>query len=104
MPIFDTLVWKMCMYICATHEVNATDHVTMGTVHIFDIYHLTNMVATLHIYVQVHCYCGVPIDPTLVHIKLKHLVCDMNSYKVVDINMKKNKYGFQMQTNYCNDK
>ena len=58
------------------------------------------MVATLHMYVEVHWYCIEPIDPTLVHTH-QHLVCDTNSYKVMDITVKK--YGYQMQTNKCND-
>ena len=39
------------VYTCATYEVTASNHVTMGTVHIFDIYHRTNMAATLHMYI-----------------------------------------------------
>ena len=46
------------------------------------------MVATLHMYIQVHCYCTAPIDPTLVHISMKLFVSDTNSYKVMDINLK----------------
>ena len=33
--------------VCATYEVNAINHVTLGTVHIFNIFHWTNIVATL---------------------------------------------------------
>ena len=49
------------------HDVIAISQVTVGTLHIFDIYHRANMVATLHTYVPVHSYCTVPIDATLVH-------------------------------------
>ena len=75
--------------ICTTYEVTAFNHLVMGTVPIFDIYHLTNMVTISHIYVHVHCYCSAPIDLTLVHIYLKHFVSDSNSYKEMDINVKK---------------
>ena len=37
--IFDTLIWKMHTYTCPTYEVPAMNHVIMGTVYIFDIYH-----------------------------------------------------------------
>ena len=58
----------MYIHICATYEVTAINHVTMGTVYTFDIFNSTNMVATLHIYVQVHFYCNALKDPTLLHI------------------------------------
>ena len=41
---------------CATNEVTVINHVTMDTVHIFDLYHWTNTVATLHIFVPLHLY------------------------------------------------
>ena len=55
------------IHMCATYEVTSINHVTVSTVYILDIYHYTNMVATLHMHVQVHYYCSAPIDPTLVH-------------------------------------
>ena len=47
----------MYAHIFATYKVTAINHVTMGTVHIFDIYHCTNMVVTLEIHV--HCNAAV---------------------------------------------
>ena len=76
------------MHICATHEVTAINHVTTGTLHIFDIYHWTHMVVTMHIYVPLHCYCSALIDTTLVHKNIKHTAFDTYSYKVMDINVK----------------
>ena len=34
---FDRLIWKMYIQICATYEVTTNNHVTVSTVHIFDI-------------------------------------------------------------------
>ena len=56
------------MHICATYEATAIKHVTICNEYISDIYHSTNIVATLHIHAQVHYCCTAPIDPTLVHI------------------------------------
>ena len=53
------------------------------------INHWTNIVATLHIYVQLHCPCSAPIDPTVVQTYLKYLVSDTNSNKVVNKNVNK---------------
>ena len=50
------------------------------------------MVATLYIYVPLHCYHSAAIDPTLVHTLLKHLVCDTISYKENGTSVKTNKY------------
>ena len=63
----------MYTHICVIYKVTAVNHVTVETVHIFDIYHCTNMVV---IYVPLHFYCSEPIDPTSVHIQLKHLFSD----------------------------
>ena len=38
-PISDRCIWKMYTHICAIYEVTAVNHMTMETVHIFDIYH-----------------------------------------------------------------
>ena len=55
------------MHMCATYEDTAINIVRMGPVHIFDMYYLTNMVATLYTYIQMHFYCSASVDPTLVH-------------------------------------
>ena len=54
-------------------------------------------------YVPLHCYCSAPIGPTLVDTQLKHFVPDVNIYKIMGINVEKNKYGHQMEANECND-
>ena len=85
--IFDRLVWKMCVHTCAKYEVTAINHVTMGTVHLFDIHHWANMAATLHLYVHFKC------TATAWHLQTwhnTHLVPDTNSYKIMGINAKKN--------------
>ena len=79
----------MYTHICTTHEIITLSHVTVGNIHIFDIYYRTNMAATLCIYVPLHSYCSASIEPTLVHKSLKHLLSDTNSHKVIDINVKK---------------
>ena len=75
----------MNMHMCATYEVTAINHETMGSVQMFDIYDLTAMVSTLHIYILLHCYHSAPIDPTMVHTSLKQL--QSNGYKCKKINM-----------------
>ena len=87
--MFYRLIWKMYTHICATYDVTTFNHVTMGTVHVFDIYHWTNVVGTLHIY-MFHCTATVVHLQTLHYYTwLKHLVSDTNSYKVMRINVKK---------------
>ena len=39
------LINGMYAHVYATHEVTCTNHSTRSTLHIFDIYHLTNMAA-----------------------------------------------------------
>ena len=38
-------MWKICTHICAIDQVTATKYATRRTLHIFDIYHQTNMAA-----------------------------------------------------------
>ena len=82
------------MYI---YKINAINHVTMSTIHMFAIYYWMNMVATLHKYVPLHCCSSAPTEPILVQTELKHLVSDTYGHKVIGINEKKI-CGYQMQT------
>ena len=52
-------------------------------------------------HIPLHCYCTVHMSPKLVHIYLKNLVSDTDSYKVKGINVKK--YGCQWEAKSCND-
>ena len=79
----------MYTHTCGTYEFNAISHVTMVTVHIFDKYHWKNIVATLHIYITLHCYCSALRDLTLVYICFIYPVFNTNCYKVMGINVNK---------------
>ena len=81
------LVRKMYMHICATYEVTVINHVTGGTVHIFDIYHWTNMVATLHIHVQVHCYSSAPIDQMTTKCKLTIAITNKHAHTITYVHL-----------------
>ena len=48
--IFDVLIWKMYMHVCAKYEVTAINHAISSTVHKFYIYYRTDMAAIVHIY------------------------------------------------------
>ena len=72
----------------ATYEVTAINHVTMGTVHIFDICHWTNMVATLHKYVPLPYFYNASIESHISTL-INQIFCLCYSYKVMGINMAK---------------
>ena len=46
------------------------------------------MAKKLHMYAQLHYYCSVHTQLTLVYKQVRYLVSDTNSYKGMDINQK----------------
>ena len=51
---------------------SVTRNTDIHTLYIIGTYTWTCMPATLHIYAQLHCYCSLHIDPTLLHIQIKN--------------------------------
>ena len=66
----------------ASNELKAIDNVIRSTSihkhHIIDISPRANILATLHMYVLLHCYCDVHIDPTLLKNKIKTRKCNFH--------------------------
>ena len=64
------------IHIYTSYELNAINNVFRSTgvhtFHIIDICPLTNMSAILLIYVTLHFYCSLHIDPTLLHMSTKN--------------------------------
>ena len=59
-------------YIHAAQELTVINNVMrvtgICTLHIINICSWTNMPATFHIYIPLHCYCSLPVDLMLLHI------------------------------------
>ena len=70
-----TYIRLLCQYIYISYELNAINNVTSNTAihtsHITDICPWTNRPATLHIYVPLHFFCSLHIDPILMHASIK---------------------------------
>ena len=69
-------IWDNYVNLYTSYELTAIDSVTAGTgifsVHIIGIYPWTNMLPTVYMYVPLHFYCSVHLDPTLLDTSIKN--------------------------------
>ena len=82
-------IWGEYVLTCTSYQFTGINNIprstSLGTLHIIGIFPWKNIPTTLYMYVPLHCYCSLHIEPILLHISAKKQQTVIFNYHAIGI-------------------